>query len=124
MLVKKKRKDISERLEAAISLGDLSENADYAQAKEEQSFIEGKIQEIEEMILNGLLEAAPWYEIKQNATFSGAIEKHIEHIMENSPLVAKLKVVLDCGCGAASLITPNLLKQMGLMGLLCLFDSV
>ena len=29
-----------------------SENADYAQAREEQSFIEGRIQEIEEMIKN------------------------------------------------------------------------
>jgi transcription elongation factor GreA len=30
----------------------LSENADYAQAKEEQSFIEGRILEIEEMLKN------------------------------------------------------------------------
>ena len=30
----------------------LSENADYAQAREEQSFIEGRIQEIEDMIKN------------------------------------------------------------------------
>ena len=32
--------------------GDLSENADYAQAREEQSFIEGRIQEIEDIIKN------------------------------------------------------------------------
>jgi transcription elongation factor GreA len=35
-----------------VSHGDLSENADYAQAKEEQAFIEGRIQELEEMVKN------------------------------------------------------------------------
>jgi len=52
VLKEDRRKDIIERIQEAVSHGDLSENADYAQAKEEQSFIEGKIQEIEEMIKN------------------------------------------------------------------------
>lgn len=47
-----RRKEIIERIQEAISHGDLSENADYAQAKEEQSFIEGRILELEEMIKN------------------------------------------------------------------------
>jgi len=47
-----RRKEIIERIQEAISHGDLSENADYAQAKEEQAFIEGRIQELEEMIKN------------------------------------------------------------------------
>lgn len=41
------REKISERLRAAIQMGDLSENADYISAKEEQGFIEGRIQELE-----------------------------------------------------------------------------
>src|SRR3990172_4639998 len=57
-------------------------------------------QQIEDMILNDSLEAAQWCEMNQSTTFSGAIEKHIEHIMKNSAKVTKLKVVLDCGCGA------------------------
>ena len=41
------RAKIAARLRAAIQQGDLSENADYISAKEEQSFLEGKIQELE-----------------------------------------------------------------------------
>jgi transcription elongation factor GreA len=46
------RQELSERLRAAIELGDLSENADYIQAKEEQGFLEGRIQELESIIRN------------------------------------------------------------------------
>jgi transcription elongation factor GreA len=52
VLVNEKRKEIIERIREAAAHGDLSENADYAQAREEQSFIEGRIQEIEDMIKN------------------------------------------------------------------------
>lgn len=51
-LINEKRKEVIERIREAASHGDLSENADYAQAREEQSFIEGRIQEIEDMIKN------------------------------------------------------------------------
>ncbi len=42
-----KRLEVSERLEAAIAQGDISENADYDYAKQEQAFLEGRIQELE-----------------------------------------------------------------------------
>ncbi len=45
------RLSIAERLRDAIQMGDLSENADYHKAKEDQSFLEGRIQELE-YILN------------------------------------------------------------------------
>jgi transcription elongation factor GreA len=45
-----KRVEISERLEAAISHGDLSENADYHYAKQEQAFMEGRIKELEDSL--------------------------------------------------------------------------
>jgi transcription elongation factor GreA len=51
-LINERRKEVIERIQEAVAHGDLSENADYAQAKEEQSFIEGRIQEIEDMIKN------------------------------------------------------------------------
>src|SRR3954463_3619031 len=52
VLKEDRRKEVIERIQEAVSHGDLSENADYAQAKEEQSFIEGRIQEIEDMVKN------------------------------------------------------------------------
>ncbi|MFA6391370.1 MAG: transcription elongation factor GreA [Patescibacteria group bacterium] len=47
-----KRKQIAERIREAKELGDLSENAEYTEAKEEQAFAEGKIIEIEHVIKN------------------------------------------------------------------------
>ena len=52
VLINDKRKEVIERIREAAAHGDLSENADYAQAREEQSFIEGRIQEIEDIIKN------------------------------------------------------------------------
>lgn len=52
VLINQKRKEVIERIQEAVAHGDLSENADYAQAKEEQAFIEGRIQELEEIIKN------------------------------------------------------------------------
>lgn len=41
---------LAKRLKSAISMGDLSENADYHKAKEDQGFMEGRIQEIESIL--------------------------------------------------------------------------
>ncbi|PIQ78147.1 transcription elongation factor GreA [Candidatus Peregrinibacteria bacterium CG11_big_fil_rev_8_21_14_0_20_46_8] len=47
-----KRKEVAERLREAISYGDLSENAEYEEAKNEQAFTEGRILALEEKIKN------------------------------------------------------------------------
>src|SRR3972149_10629432 len=49
-LTKIKRPDILERVSQARSLGDLSENAEYVAAREELSFIDGRIEELEELL--------------------------------------------------------------------------
>lgn len=47
-----KRKEIAERIKEAKEHGDLSENAEYTDAKDEQAFIEGRIMELEEIVRN------------------------------------------------------------------------
>ena len=47
-----KRIEIAERLKAAIALGDLSENSEYEDAKNEQAFLEGEIIDLETKIRN------------------------------------------------------------------------
>ncbi|NPV86376.1 MAG: transcription elongation factor GreA [Anaerolineae bacterium] len=49
------RDEIAKRLRAAIEQGDLSENADYISAKEEQAFLEGRIRELELVLNNAII---------------------------------------------------------------------
>jgi len=69
--------------------------------------------QIEEMILDGSLSVARWDKIKNSSIYSGAVERHIEHILRDFPDGLKLKVVVDCGCAAASVVTPYLLRKLG-----------
>ena len=50
-----KRQDIAERLEHAKALGDLSENAEYAEVKSEQELLEAEIVELEERIRDAVI---------------------------------------------------------------------
>ena len=45
-----RRREMAERLRRAVQQGDLTENADYLSAKEDQAFLEGKILELEETL--------------------------------------------------------------------------
>lgn len=51
-LVSVRRKEVAARLKEAISYGDLSENAEYDAAKNEQAELEARIEKIEQMIRN------------------------------------------------------------------------
>lgn len=61
------RQDLAKRLRAAIQMGDLSENADYAAAKEEQAFIEGRIQELTVVLRDVVI-------IEDNHTHTGSVQ--------------------------------------------------
>jgi transcription elongation factor GreA len=50
-----KREALARRLRDAIQMGDLSENADYHKAKEDQGFLEGRIQELEFALRNAVI---------------------------------------------------------------------
>lgn len=53
------REELAQRLRSAIQMGDLSENADYHKAKEDQGFLEGRIQELEYLLHNATIVEAP-----------------------------------------------------------------
>ncbi len=46
----KTRGEVAQRLKEAIAMGDLSENSEYDDAKNQQSFVEGRIKELEQQI--------------------------------------------------------------------------
>jgi len=77
------------------------------------AFDSSQRKQIEEIVLSDSLSVAPWNAIRCGNTYEGAVEQHIARILQDFPSVLKLKVVLDCGCGASSVITPYLLRKLG-----------
>jgi len=47
-----KRREVAERIKQALSFGDISENSEYDEAKNEQAYIEGRIFQLENMLKN------------------------------------------------------------------------
>jgi len=54
-LISIERPALARRLHDAVSQGDLSENADYHKAKEDQGFLEGRIQELQYLMKNAIV---------------------------------------------------------------------
>jgi len=50
-----KRKDIADKIKVALSFGDLSENSEYDEAKNEQAQVEARILELETMLKNAVI---------------------------------------------------------------------
>ena len=50
-----RRKEVAGRIETAKALGDLSENAEYQEAKEESAWVEGRILELSDMLSRGVI---------------------------------------------------------------------
>ncbi|MGI6308444.1 MAG: transcription elongation factor GreA [Dethiobacteria bacterium] len=50
-----KRREVAHRIKTAISFGDLSDNSEYEDAKNEQAFLEGRIITLEKMLRNARL---------------------------------------------------------------------
>jgi len=77
------------------------------------AFDSNQRKQIEGMILNDSLSVASWRDIQSSRIHNGAIEKHIGYVLQDFPGKIKLKVVVDCDCGAASVITLRLLERLG-----------
>ena len=69
--------------------------------------------QVEEKIGGNLVETASWDRMRDLESYGGAIEEHMSRILRDFDYLSGVKVVLDCGCGAASVITPYLLKRLG-----------
>ena len=69
--------------------------------------------QIEELVMKKGISTAFWDDFQPLLYYPDAIEKHISRIQKHFSGGYKVKVVLDCGCGAASVITPGLLERMG-----------
>ncbi|HKL93976.1 MAG TPA: transcription elongation factor GreA [Clostridia bacterium] len=54
-LMSEKRKEIAEKIKIAREFGDISENAEYDAAKEEQVFVEQEIKEIDDKLLHAVI---------------------------------------------------------------------
>lgn len=54
-LTSRRRREVAQRIKEAKEFGDLSENSEYEEAKNEQAFVEGRIAELENMIKNAVL---------------------------------------------------------------------
>ena len=65
-----RRSEMAERLRRAVRQGDLSENADYISAKEQQAFLEGRILELETVLRNATIveRTAPSEQVEVGST--------------------------------------------------------
>lgn len=57
-LIKTKRREVAEQLEYAKSLGDLSENAEYHEARDMQAMVEDRIKKLENILKNSIIVSA------------------------------------------------------------------
>ena len=82
-----KRKEVAEKIKVALSFGDLSENSEYDEAKNEQAIVEARIADIEVMLKN--------VRVIDESELSG----------ENVHIGSKVEVrVVDPGTGTSSVV--------------------
>jgi phosphoglucosamine mutase len=76
------------------------------------AFDEAQQQEIDAALDAGRFRSASWDRVGHLRTRDDLVTRHIEAILPDVGQV-RAKVVVDCGCGATSTITPILLRKMG-----------
>jgi phosphoglucosamine mutase len=77
------------------------------------SYLSRQQVELERMIA-GPLPTASWQDMQEDCLhYEEAVSEHISHIMAQVGLPRAMRVVVDCDCGAASVITAGLLRKLG-----------
>jgi transcription elongation factor GreA len=109
-----RRSDLAKRLRFAIQQGDLTENADYIAAKEEQAFLEGRILELETLLRDAIIveNSEPCDQVRIGCTVKVIIDDHEERVFhmvgmkEADPRQGKIshespigKALMDSGIG-------------------------
>lgn len=82
LLKSKERSEIIKAISQARAFGDLKENAEYHAAKEKQSFIEGRIMDIETKLSNAEIIDVTSLDIKDRVVFGSTIE--LENITDST----------------------------------------
>ena len=84
------RPEIAEKIKLARSFGDLSENSEYDEAKNEQGLIESRIAEIEQTLAHAIIVTILDIEMEEEMTFQivGTSEANIDkgHMSDESPI--------------------------------------
>lgn len=75
-----RRKDITEKIKVALGYGDLSENSEYDEAKNEQAFVEGRIIQLENMLRNASV--IDENEIEKDVVSIGSIVKVKDYVFD------------------------------------------
>jgi phosphoglucosamine mutase len=77
------------------------------------SFTSSQQEQLEEAIIKSSLDTARWEDVRKSGSYEGAVKKHIDFILARFSGGLNLKVVVDAGGGAASEVTPELLRRLG-----------
>jgi len=112
-LISKDRPEIINAIASARAFGDLKENAEYHAAKERQSFIEGRISEIESKLSNAEVIDVTKLDIREKVVFGSTVK--LKYI--NSKSIIKYKIVgedeADIDRGLISYMAPISRAIMG-----------
>lgn len=88
------------------------------------AFDTAQMRQVEELIEHKSFKLADWRGVGRCQVHTGAVEDHIAAILD-SVETSTAKVVLDCGCGAATAVSPLMLRRLGcsVLGINCQPDG-
>ncbi len=101
-LTEVRRPEVIARIRAAKELGDLKENADYTAAREEQSFLEGRIQALEAHLRDAVIASAPV--AGAGADLGSRVTVEVDGVADTYTLVGTAEA--DPAAGRVSTVSP------------------